>query len=226
MKNIALLTMLLSLAAPLSAADLSPKDDVLAAAKKLGEQANYTWHTEVVVPEDAQFKPGPSDGKTEKDGFTHVKMDFFGNETQIVKKGPKGAITNQDGAWQSTTELEGEGPAQFLRGMVDSLKTPAMEAADLAKSARDLKKSGDAVASELTEEGAKSLFRFGNATNPKGSVKFWIKDGMIVKYEFAAKAKVEFGENEFQVDRTTTVVVKEVGTTKVTVPEEAKKKVS
>ncbi|MBI1839261.1 MAG: hypothetical protein HYR88_00205, partial [Verrucomicrobia bacterium] len=63
-------------AVALVAADSSPKEDLAAAAKKLGDQANYGWTTTVVVPESAQFKPGPTEGKTEKDGFTYVTMSF------------------------------------------------------------------------------------------------------------------------------------------------------
>src|ERR1039458_1425130 len=82
------------LAGPLFAADATPKDDVVNAAKQVGTQTNYTWKTTVVVPEDAQFKPGPTDGETEKDGFTHVKMTFFDNPVQILVKGTKGAFTD------------------------------------------------------------------------------------------------------------------------------------
>ena len=42
--------------------------------------------------------------------------------------------------------------------------------------------------------------------------------------EFKVTGKVDFNGNEIDVDRTTTVEVKEVGTTKVNVPEAAKKK--
>ena len=76
----------------------------------------------------------------------------------------------------------------------------------------------------LTEEGAKAQFRFGTVTNPKGSVKFWVKDGALSKYEFKVTGKVDFNGNEIDVDRTWTIEIKEIGTTKVTVPEEAKKK--
>ena len=41
----------------------------------------------------------------------------------------------------------------------------------------ELKKDGDVYSGDLTEAGAKAQFRFGTVTNPKGSVKFWIKDG-------------------------------------------------
>src|SRR5437867_9908206 len=92
----------------LIAADSNPKDDVKSAAKKLGEKANYSWKTTVVVPESAQFKPGPTEGKTEKDGFTHVKMSLRENTFEVVTKGDKGAFLNQDGEWKTPAEVEGD----------------------------------------------------------------------------------------------------------------------
>src|SRR5215475_7161891 len=90
---------------PLLAAESSPKDDVIAAAKKLGDKANYSWKTTVVVPPDTQFKPGPSEGQTEKDGFTLLKLNFGDNTTQVAMKGEKAAATTPDGDWQSSAEL-------------------------------------------------------------------------------------------------------------------------
>src|SRR3974377_2563904 len=79
------------------AAESTPKDAVLAAAKKLGENQNYAWKSVTAVPEDAPFKPGPTEGKTEKDGFTWLTMGFEDTETKAVLKGAKGAHTNQHG---------------------------------------------------------------------------------------------------------------------------------
>ena len=59
-----------------------------------------------------------------------------------------------------------------------------------------------------------------------GSAKFWLKDGKLTKYEFMLKGKLKFGDNEFPNDRTTTVEIKDVNSTKVEVPEAAKKKLS
>src|SRR5262245_61692004 len=84
-------------AAALMAADSSPKDDIIAAAKKLREKPNYSWRTTVEVPADAQFRPGPTEGKTERDGYTMVSMSFGDNTTQAVLKGEKAAVTNRDG---------------------------------------------------------------------------------------------------------------------------------
>lgn len=232
MKKSILLIAITSLASSLLAAEASPKDDVTSAAKKLGENTNYTWKTTVVVPEDAQYKPGPTDGKTEKDGFTHVKMTFFDNPVEIVLKGKKGAFTDQDGAWQSASDTEGEGPGRFMAMLVQNFQTPSEEAAELAGFAKELKKDGDAYSSELTEEGAKAKLTFrrggGGATvaNPKGSVKFWLKDGALTKYEFKVKGTVNWNGQDFDNDRTTTVEIKEIGTTKVEIPEAAKKKLS
>ncbi len=139
------------LAASLSAADSSPKDEVTNAAKKLAGAPNYSWKTTVVVPEGAPFRPGPSEGKTEKDGFTHVTSSFGDNTMHTVVKGDKGAVTNQDGAWQSLTEVEQEeGFGRFRAMMARNLKTPAVQAADIAASAKELKKDGDAYSSDLT----------------------------------------------------------------------------
>lgn len=212
------------LAVPLFAADPSPKDDVIAAAQKLAA-TSYSWNQTVVVPESAQFKPGPTDGKTEKGGATYVKLTFGDNETEIVMQGRKAAITDPDGNWQSITNLENdtEGPGRFFVGMVRNFKAPAAQATNLLAAVKELKKDGDVYSGDLTEAGVKEQFRFGNVTNPKGSAKFWIKDGLLSKYEFIVQGKVEFNGNEFDADRDTTVVIKDVGTTKVVVPADAKK---
>lgn len=216
----------------LVAADSNPKDEVTAAAKKLGDAANYSWRTTVAVPEDSPFKPGPTEGKTEKDGATLLSLSFGENETKAVLKGDKGAATNPEGEWSSLEELsKAEGPGRFMGMMLRNFRAPAAQAAELASFSKELKKDGDAYTSDLTEEGAKAFLTFrrgGNATvtNPKGSVKFWVKDGALSKFEFHVKGNVSFNGNDFDQDRTTTVVIKDVGTSKVSVPEEAKKKLT
>lgn len=225
MKTTIILSALALVAGSLLAADSSPKDDVVGAAKKLGGKPNYSWKATTVVPEGSQFRPGPTEGKTEKEGFTYITMSFGDNRTEAVLKGGKAVVTNQDGDWEAVSDAdEGEGAARFRSRMIRSFKAPAVQAADLAGAARELKKDGDALVGDLTEEGAKSQFRFGNVTGAKGSVKFWVKDGVLAKYSVSVKGKVEFNGNERDVDRTTTTEISEVGTTKITVPEGAKKK--
>ena len=225
MKINLLLALALVIAPALFAADLSPKDEVIAAAKKLAEKASYSWKATVVVPESSQWKPGPTEGKTEKDGFTYVTMSMGDNLIEAVMKGDKAVVTDQDGNWKSASELEGgEGRGRFMGRMVRNLKAPAAQVTELVAGIKELKKDGDIYSGELTEEGAKAQFRMGNTTNPKGSVKFWLKEGALSKYELKVTGKVEVNGNERDLDRATTTEIKEVGTTKVNVPEAAKKK--
>ena len=234
MKNLILFTALGIVTNSILAADPGPKDEVIAAAKKLADKANYGWRTTVVVPESSQFRPGPTEGKTEKGGLTHVVMSFGDRKPQMVLKGEKGALTNQEGEWQSLDELEkSEGPGRFMAGFARYFKAPAAHAIEIANDTKDLKKEGDVYQGELTEEGAKTLLSFRRrgtdgpaVTDPKGEAKFWVKDGILSKYEFKVKGTMNFNGNDVAVDRTTTVEVKDAGTTKLEVPEEAKKKLS
>ena len=52
------------------------------------------------------------------------------------------------------------------------------------------------------------------------------KDGVLSKFEFKVTGTMNFNGNDIDVDRTTTVEIKDVGNTKVEVPEGAKKKLS
>ena len=234
MKKQIVIMALTAFAGSLLAAEAGSKDEVLNAAKKLGEKDSYSWKTTVAVPESVQFKPGPTEGKTEKDGFTCVKMSFGGKTTELVKKGDKVAFTNQDGEWQAPADAEGEqGPGRFMAGMARNFKPPTAQAADVAGATKELKKEGDVYAGDLTEQGAKELMRFrrGGGNGPeikdaKGSAKFWIKDGVLAKYEYKVTGSMNFNGNDIDVDRTTTVEIKDVGSTKVEVPEGAKKKLS
>ncbi len=216
-----------SLVSPLvlCAADPSPKDALLAAAKKLGDQPNYSWKTTVEVPENTQFKPGPTEGKTEKDGFTCVTMSFGDQLTEMVVKGDQAVVTDQDGNWQTAADLEtAEGRGRFLGRMAKNFKTPAAQAGELIGAAKEFKVDGGVYSADLTEEGAKKQFRFGQPKDPKGSVKFWVKDGVFSKMEVKVSAMMEFNGNEFDATRTTTMDIQKVGDTKVNVPADAKKK--
>jgi hypothetical protein len=234
MKKNVLISVIILIAGTLLAAE---SEDVKAAAKKLGEQKNYSWKTTVVVPEGSQFRPGPTEGKTEKDGFTFLSMSFQDNTIEAVVKGEKGAA-KMEGEWRSLADLaQDTGPGSFMARRLQNYRTPATEAEDIAGKTKDLKKEGDAYSADLTEEGAKDLLRFrggrrggggggggADPKNAKGSAKFWVKDGQLAKYEYKVSGTVSFGGEDRDVERTTTVEIKNVGETKIEVPEDAKKK--
>jgi hypothetical protein len=104
------------------------------------------------------------------------------------------------------------------------------EAVDMLK---ELKSEGDGVYSgEFTPEGAKEQLApnraGGNAaptlTDAKGSIKIWVKDGLLVKVESTMQGKMTVGQREIEINRTATTEIKDVGTTKIEIPDEAKKK--
>jgi len=229
------------LAAPLLAADVSPKDNIKNAAAALGNQANYSWRTTVEVGNNSRFRPGPTEGRTQKGGYTALLMSFGDNTNEAVLKGTNGAIKTPDNGWQSLAEAAkddgggGFNPSLFLARMMQNFKAPAVQAADLADSAKDLKKDTNGISGDLTEDGAKALLTFRprggggggegpTVSNAKGSAKFWLTDGKLVKYQFRVQGTVSFGGNDRDVDRTTTVEIRDVNSTKIEVPAEAKKK--
>jgi hypothetical protein len=61
-------------------------------------------------------------------------------------------------------------------------------------------------------------------SNAKGTVTFWLTDGKLVKFQTHVTGTVSFNGNDRDMDRTTTTEIKDVGTTKVEVADDAKKK--
>lgn len=233
MKRNILLSAVFLFAGPLLAADPNPKDDVTAAAKKLAEESNYSWKNST---EFGNFESS-SEGKVEKNGPTFVSMSFGDNTTDMAFQGKKAAAKTPDSGWQTLDELKAnsdqQGPGRFLVLLLENFKAPAAEIQDLAAKAKEIKKEAEVYSSDLTEEGAKDLLSFGGRRtgdagpkNAKGSVKFWIKDGAVTKYELHLQGTVNWGGDDRDVDRTTTVEIKDVGKTKVELPADAKKKLS
>ncbi len=105
----------------------------------------------------------------------------------------------------------------------------------------EVKKDGDVFVAALTEEAAKEMVSFRGRgrgrggddaserpepSDVKATAKFWVKDGMLAKYETKTSGSISFNGSERDLGRTTTVEIKDVGSTKIDVPEEAKKLVS
>ncbi len=228
------------------------KEDVKNAAKKLGE-SSYAW-TSTPKSEGQQGgggqggrrpQAGPTEGKTEKDGYTTLSSKSGETTNEAVLKGGKAVVKSGD-AWKSTDEFGqgggGQGgqrdPASFFARGLRNFKLPADQAGSLVDKVGDLKKGEDgSYAGDLTEEGAKELLSGGGqggraptVTEPKGSVTWWVKDGVLVKYEIKVTGKMTFGGQggqqgrEIAINRTTTVEIKDVGSAKVEAAEEAKKK--
>jgi hypothetical protein len=238
MKKTILFSALFLMAGSLLAADSSPKDDATAAAKKLAD-SSYSWKMTMDLGPNSQFTPGPTEGKVDKDGVTQVSSSFNDNTSIGLVKGKKVVVKTDDG-WKTAEELgDGNGGFDmntFMVRRLQNLKAPSAELEDLISKSGELKKDGDVISGDLTKEGAEGLLTFGgrgrggnggNRPAPKdakGTLKIWLKDGALAKYETKVTGKVDRQGEETAVERTTTTEIKDVGATKIDVPADAKKK--
>ena len=161
-----------------------------------------------------------------------MKSTFGDRTMHTAAKGEKVIFKGED-EWEVADD-GAQGPGAFASRRMKAFKAPAAEAADLVDKSQSLKSAEGVISGDLTEAGAKSFLTFGgrrqNADAPgpkdaKGSVKFWVKDGELTKYEYNVQGKiVGRDDTEIPINRTTTVEIKDVGKTKLTLPDEAKKK--
>jgi hypothetical protein len=223
----------LSCLVALSVSAAEPKEDIASAAKRLGKDS-YSWKT---TTETGNFNSS-AEGKADKEGLVSLSMKFGENTTDAYLQSGKGAVKGENG-WESLSEISGNagdqpGPRRFMARMLQNFKAPAVQAAELLDKCKALKKDDATYTGDLTEDAAKDFISFGGRRtgkapepkNAKGSVKFWLKDGTLTKYELKLSGTVNFNGDDRDIDRTTTVEIKDVGATKVEVPEEAKKKLS
>ena len=232
---------LVGLTVSLLAAQAGPVDDVTGAVQKLGNEANYSWHTTVDFPAATPSSPGPIDGKVEKGSLTYIKRSpiqnppadsQFSNLTlEILMHGKTILVADPDpdGGWEtladfSSSDLSGPGP--FVGDMIRQFKTPAVQAAELVNDSANLAQKEDSYAGDLTPDAAKRFLAApDNATvsNVSGTVQFWIKDGELTKYEYKVEGAVASGDKTEQIKRDTVVEIQNVGTTTIHVPASAKK---
>jgi hypothetical protein len=222
------------LARTLFAAESSPQDKIIGAAKQLGEKPNYSWTTTMKEGDGSPGRIGPIEGKAEKGGLTYLSFEVGGIPVEVFMKGEKGAAKALED-WQTFDEIAQTGSAaaaivRFLR----VYKAPAAESVDLAGKLKDVKEAEGVLSGDLKEDAVKEFLLLGarrregqeppKIENPKGSVKFWLKDAALTKYEINLQGKVTAGERENDINRTTTIELKDIGTTKLEVPDGAKQK--
>jgi hypothetical protein len=209
-----------------------PRQALLTAAKNLADKPNFSWKLTVEGPTE---RTGTIDGKAEKDGPIFLSLARGDQGFDGVLKGGKGAIKTEEG-WKSLTEVAQEsgrsGPAQFVAQLLQNFKTPPDEVADVASKTKELAFADGVYTGTLTEEAAKELLMYRTRPGPngpqlssvQGSAKFWLKDGVLSKYEFTLRGTVSSNGNERELNRTQITEIKDIGTTKVNIPEEAAKK--
>jgi len=205
-----------------------PMAEVTAAIKKLENQSGYSWTATPKVVGSESRRLGPVEGKANKEGFVYFKSVVNDNDFEVAMKGEK-LVVNYTGEWLTPAEL---GAVEQVDRLRQTLKVPAAEAATLAGKAEGLKQASEgSYVGELDPATAKAMFatlgrRAAAAPEASGSVKFWAKDGQLTKYEHMVRGKIKAGEDkkEVEISRTVTVEIKDAGTTTITLPDTAKKK--
>jgi hypothetical protein len=233
--NKALLIGLIGLLAPtLFAAESDLQAKVANATKQLGDKPNYSWTTAIREGDTNAVEHPPVLGKTDKSGLIYLRTMTGATATEVYMNGQKGTASGTAG-WRTFDEIAK--PGGFAAGLVHyvrSWKAPVDEVTALLGKVKDVKEVEGVLSGELKEDAVKELLEFSAPTfqgqeppkiaDPKGSVKFWIQDGMLKKYEIRVQGRVVRGEQESPAIRTTLVEIKSIGTTKLEVPEEAKQK--
>ncbi|MFM1770251.1 MAG: Intracellular endo-alpha-(1-_5)-L-arabinanase [Verrucomicrobiota bacterium] len=234
MKTLLSLSLLCCLAAGVQAAD-DLAAEVKAAAQQLAGKSGYAWTSTPKSDGQQRFRQGPTEGRLEKDGWTHTKSTMGDSEVEVLRKGDRGAV-KREGEWRTLADLEEDERGAWFARRIRNAKAPAAEAGEMAGNTKGLARAeGGAYAGELTQEAAEALLSWGGrrpnapgVQNAKGSVKFWLKDGLLTKYEYTLSGTFKRPDNdeETKMERTVTVEIKDVGTTKVPLPDDVKQKLS
>lgn len=263
MKTSLLTTSLLAAFLP-AFAFAGPKEDVTAATKKLSEAENYTWSTTTEMGGGngggggggRNFRPGPVEGKTQKDGLSYITTKFGDNTSETYAKAGK-TVTKVEGEWKTPEELaaargDGNEGGNARRGAgrgfggrgIGNGKSAAEQVAETAGKVEKFEEKDGALVGTLSPEAVKSLLTFGggrrggnaggNADRPappepkdtSGTVAYTLKDGNIAKVVTHVKGTLSFNGEDREIDRTTTTEFSAIGSTKLEVPEEVTKKLS
>jgi hypothetical protein len=224
------------------AARADDKADLTAAINKLADAPSYTWTT----ASDSPFGRGAADGKFDKaTGLFSYIVEMGETTYQVLAKGEK-AVIKGDTAWQTPAELaaagaggEGFNPALFVALIVENTLAPADQFKAWLPKLENIKKTGDTYTADLAPDAAKDLLslRRKNSTitsqmppmdiaSPKASLKITVTDGTVTKIENSASGTITFGDNQNEFARTVTHSLKDLGTTKLTPPEDAQMKLA
>ena len=147
-----------------AAALADDKSDAAAAVKRLGDSASYAWTTTV----EGGFGRGPTEGKTEKAGYTTYNVTMMEDNYQVMMKGEKALAKAPDGRWMTTADLQkasddagGFSPELFVLLRIQNFMTPADQAKEIIAKFQNVKKAPDgSYTADMAEETVKTLLSF------------------------------------------------------------------
>lgn len=234
MKNL-LVASLFSLAPVVGQA--TPLDDIASAAQQLAAASNYSWSTAAFASTGVTYGFGPTTGQAEKGGYAVTTVETRNGKSYTVRKGDAFIFSDGSGAWMTIQDLypelaksgsdagRGSGGGPGGAGIL-----PAEEVTALAASVKQLKVADGVIFGNLSDQAVSQRLAYPGGPAPKnatGTVKFWLKDHALAKYEVRVKGDVTGRDGAARfIDRTATTEITKIGTTQVFVPDGAKNKIS
>lgn len=202
------------------------------AAEGIAGLANYTFKIDLTTDAGKNKPSGSMECFYDKD----VGMYCKGQRLEVVKIGDKVAVKGGKNAAEWTAVSLAEGKAdkdqKRLSGLVKSIKLPGEELAGIEKKLKSVAKAADGdltvYSGDLTDEAARDMLSAGRrGKNPTagGSMKIFVDaQGRIVKYQLEGSIKTTNKDGrDVEVKYSKTVELSNAGSTKVEIPEEAKK---
>jgi hypothetical protein len=236
MKKNLFMVLAVFLAGSLLAAD-EEKEAVKAALQKTAG-AGYAW------------KAPPRDGKAGTDGTLYIRETKRNRAIEIFIKDGKVAIKPR-AAWRTLAEVQaasGDNTGGGRFAIYKDFKAPVARVGELLEHVTNLKTADGATSGDLTEEAINALvalddnsvtFR-GSLADPldfklpkpegngtvitNGVVRFWIKDGGVAKVECQIRGVVNKENEKTGVELQDAIEFTDIGSTTVTVPDEAAEK--
>ncbi|HEV8543894.1 MAG TPA: hypothetical protein VGR78_16000, partial [Verrucomicrobiae bacterium] len=233
--------------ASLFAADTDPKAGVADATKKLADLASYAWKTTTRNQGGGAFGGNSSvRGKAEKGGYTWVSSSSPQPTLEFARKEGKAAVLLED-TWMTLDQASARrasgsrnaGPfgGGFNEPAITDFKLPTAQVQELLTRLTNFKREGEVVTADLPAERVSELMNpaggrggrggarggFGGPLqDPKGTVIFQLKDGLLAEYIVTLSGTREIRGNTDQISRTTTTIFSDIGTTKIALAADAK----
>jgi hypothetical protein len=219
------------------------RDDALSAVKRLADASGYSWNSNT---EGGMGRGGrATEGKTLRDGLTMLKMQMREQSVEAYFKGTVGAVKTEDG-WMNLEEASRPddsgrpGPGMFVAMTARGFKPPATMLTEVVEKATDFTTVDDgSIRVVLPEDAVKGMIqprRRGGADgdmpqpdirDAKGTLTLWRgADGELSKAQFEVSGVMSFNGEDRDIDRRTTVELKDVGTTTIDLPPEAAAKMA
>jgi hypothetical protein len=208
--------------APLAAA-ADAGEDLAPVLKKAAVWESYRFSIEA--------QPGAS-GKLEGTYQKGKPLACKADRIELFKKG-EGIVYSDAGKWHKSRTGRLSDPLRVLGAVakVRTVRLPHEEVAALAKVVRSVKKAeakegGQTVySSSLDREAAQGLARPEHkGVAQGGTARFWVdKDGSLTKYAVSIRVQGRIGGADIDGTMTKTVTLSGAGSTKVEIPEAARK---